>query len=80
MSILKATHDAVISSLIWYGLLIFGSCLPEDLVNRLDVQVINSAARRISRHPMTTRVETLCAIRALSTQQPRKPHLNPGHA
>ena len=58
-SILKATYDAVISSLIRYGLLILGSCLPEDLANRLDVQVINTAARRISRLPMTTRVETL---------------------
>ena len=58
-SSLRVTHDAVITSLIRYGLLILGSCLPEDLIDKMDVQIINTAARRASDPPRTVRIESL---------------------
>ena len=58
-SILRVAHDAVIVSLIRYGLTIAGPCLPEDMETRQDVQAINTAARRISDLPRTARTETL---------------------
>ena len=47
------------TSLLRYGVIVTGSCLPDDLVNRLDTAVINTAARRINGLPLSTRIETL---------------------
>ena len=51
------THDAVVVSLIRYGLTVRGSCHPEDVVNKIDVQILTTAASRISVLPRTTRIE-----------------------
>ena len=51
-TILKITHDALVTSFVRYGLILVGSCLPDDLANRMDTQVINPAARRIANLPL----------------------------
>ena len=56
---MQITHDAVILSLVRYGLTILGSCTPEDLVNQIDVQIIITASRKIADLPMATRIGTL---------------------
>ena len=58
-TILQITHDAVILSLVRYGLAILGSCYPEDLANQMDIQIINTASRKVADLPKTTRIETL---------------------
>ena len=58
-SVLRITHDALISSILRYGLTIVGSCCPDDLANRIDVAIINVAARRVSGLPLSTRIEVL---------------------
>ena len=58
-TILKVTHDALLTSLLRYGLVVMGSCIPDDLMDKLDTQIINVAARRIVGLPITTRVEAL---------------------
>ena len=58
-SILRITHDALVTSLLRYGLNILGSSMPDDLVNRIDVLVINPAARRITGLETHTRIEVL---------------------
>ena len=45
--VLRATHDALITSLLRYGLTLTGSCLPDDLLNKLDTRVVNIAARKL---------------------------------
>ena len=59
MTILRLTHDALITSLLRYAMVVVGSCAPDDLINRIDTTIINVAARRISRLPLSTRIETL---------------------
>ena len=56
---LRMTHEALVNSLLRYGLTILGSCMPEDLVNTIDVCVVNPAASRITGLGSHTRIETL---------------------
>ena len=58
-AVLRITHDALVTSLLRYGLNILGSTMPEDLINRIDVLVINPAARRITGLETHTRIEVL---------------------
>ena len=44
VGVLKMTHDAVITSLLRYALVVTGSCLPPDLFRRANTQIINKAA------------------------------------
>ena len=44
----RSTHTALITSLIKYGLVTFGSHLYEKQLDRLEVQMTNIAARRIT--------------------------------
>ena len=55
----RITHDALINRLLRYGMNILGSCLPEDLIDKLDVHVINPAARRITGLDAKARIEVL---------------------
>ena len=57
--VLKVTRDALLVSLLRYALTFVGLCLPDDLVRKMDVQVINAASRRITGLPYTTRIEVL---------------------
>ena len=58
-TILKVTHDALLTSLFRYGLVLVGSCVPDDLLNKLDTQVINVAARSICAADRSMGIETL---------------------
>ena len=58
-TVLRISSDAIISSLLRYGLTVLGSGLPEDLVNKIDVQIINTTARRITGLHPSTRIEIL---------------------
>ena len=58
-SVLRVTHDALISSLLRYGLVLTGSSLPDDLMNKIDKGVVNVASRRIAGLPRITRIEAL---------------------
>ena len=58
-AVLRITHDALITSLLRYGLSVLGSCVPDDLINRIDVLVINPAARRITGLESHARIEVL---------------------
>ena len=51
------THIAVLFSLIRYGLIVIGSCLPPDLMAHLETRVVNTAARRIEGMDNPTRIE-----------------------
>ena len=48
VGVLRSTHLALVTSLIQYGLVTFGSHIYEKQLDRLDTQVINVAARRIT--------------------------------
>ena len=50
-TVLKVTHDALITSILRYGLVLTGSGLPDDL--------LNMASRRITGLPFFRRVEAL---------------------
>ena len=56
-AIIKITHDALITSFVRFGLIMVGSCLPDDLDNRMDTQIIDHAAKSIVRLPFPTRIE-----------------------
>ena len=58
-TVLRMTHEALANSLLRYGLNVMGSCMPEDLINSIDVHVVNPAARRISGLSSHTRIEAL---------------------
>ena len=58
-TILRITHDALVNSPMRYGMNSIGSCMPEDLVNKLDVHIINPSARRISGLDANARIEVL---------------------
>ena len=58
-TILKFTRAALLTCLLRYGLVLTGSCIPDDLLNKLDAQLINVAARKLPGLPMITRVEAL---------------------
>ena len=45
-AVLRVTHDALITSLLRFGLVVTGSCMPDDLMNKIDTRVINVASRR----------------------------------
>ena len=59
ISVLRITHDAIITSLLRYGLEAVGSRCPDDIANRIDAAIINTAARRISGLLLSTRIEGL---------------------
>ena len=57
--VLKVTYDAIMSSLLRYGLTVLGSCWPEDLANAMDVNIANTFSRKITGLPRTVRIESL---------------------
>ena len=57
--VLRVTQEALITSLLRCGLALTGSCLPDDLLNRIDAGVVNIAARKIAGLPYITRIESL---------------------
>ena len=59
VGILRITSESVIGSLLRYGTVVIGSCMPPDLLRKIDTQVINIAARRICGADRTIRIETL---------------------
>ena len=66
-AILRISSDAIITSLLRYGLTVLGSGLPEDLINKIDVQIINTTARRITGLHPSTRIEVLHFLAGTST-------------
>ena len=73
-SVLRVTHDALMTSLLRYGLVFTGPGFPDDLMNRIDTGVINVASRRITGLPRITRKKAphfalgTHSIRNLSTE------------
>ena len=65
--VMKMTHDAVITSLLRYALTITGSCIPPDLMRKLNTQIVNIAARKISTLSRSTRIESLHLATGTST-------------
>ena len=61
-SVLRLTHDALVYSLMRYGLLVVRPCGPDDLINKMDTMILRTASRRISGLPMSTRIESLPCI------------------
>ena len=59
VGVLRSTHLALVTSLIQYGLVTFGSHIYEKQLDRLDTQVINVAARRITGVHRSARLEVL---------------------
>ena len=57
--LLQITHSAVITSLLRYRLVVQGSCMPPDLFGRIETNIVNTAARRITVLDRSTRVEVL---------------------
>ena len=57
--VLKVTHDALITGLLRYALVLTGSGLPDDLLNKIDSWGVNVASRRILGLPLITRIEAL---------------------
>ena len=57
--VLRSTHIALITSLIRYGFTTYGGHIYEKLMDRLDVQVSNIAARRITGVHKSARLEVL---------------------
>ena len=57
--ILRMTHDAVIGSLLRYALVLTGSCLPPDLLRKINTQVVNIAARKVGGLSRSARIESL---------------------
>ena len=47
VGVLKIAADSIIGSLLRYGSAIFGSCMPPNLIRKIDTQVINAAARGV---------------------------------
>ena len=58
-TVLRITHDAIVTSPLRYGLVLAGPCPPHDLMTRVDTQVISIAASRIAGLPLSSRVECL---------------------
>ena len=67
--VLQIMHDTIVTSLLRYGLVVMGSCLPPDLVNKIDVCVVNVAARRITGLDSSVRIESLHFLAATSSYQ-----------
>ena len=67
--ILQITHDAVITSLLRYGLVVVGSCLLPYVVSRIDACIVNVAARRITGLDGTVRLESLHFLASTSSYQ-----------
>ena len=57
--VLKMTHESIVTSLLRYGLVISGSCMPPDLMAKMETHVANVAARRVGGMDKSTRIETL---------------------
>ena len=50
-AILGLTRDTLVTSLMYYAIVVVGSCEPGHLINRKDTTIVNIAARRVSRLP-----------------------------
>ena len=61
---IRITHDATVSSLLRYGPTLTGSCVPNDVMNKVDTQIFNIASRRIVGLPLSVRVASLHFISA----------------
>ena len=57
-AVLRITRDAVLTSVLRYGLALLGSRLPEDLAGKVDVQIVDVAARRLAYRRPSARIET----------------------
>ena len=57
VGVLRMTHDAMIPSLLRYGVVLAGSCFPPALFRRINTQIVNIAARRAGRLRRTTRIQ-----------------------
>ena len=57
--LLHITHNAVIGSILRYALVMTGSAMPPDLIKKMNTQIINIAARRVSGVSRTARIECL---------------------
>ena len=62
--ILRMTHRALITSLLRYGLVVHGSCMPPGLVGKMDTRVATVAARRIRELGRTVQIESLHLLAA----------------
>ena len=60
----RVTHDALIPSLIRYGMLIAGPCCPGDTFHKVDTRIANIAARQITGQKLTTRKKNLHFVAA----------------
>ena len=58
-TVLRVTYDALITSLLRYSLVPMGSWLPDDLMDKIDTQAVNTAARRVTGLPRITRIDAL---------------------
>ena len=65
--VLRSTHLALIASLIQYGLVVFGGHAYERLMGRLDIQIANIAARRITGAHRSARLEVLMPTAGLAS-------------
>ena len=59
MGFLKILTDAAVGSLLRYGNVIMVSCMPEDLVRKIDTQDINVAARGVRGADRSSRIAVL---------------------
>ena len=59
VGVLALTADAAVGSQLRYGLTVAGGCMPPDLMDKLDTQIINAAARRVVGADRTMRIEVL---------------------
>ena len=65
--VMKMTHDAVITSLLRYALTITGSCMPPDLMRKLNTQIVNIARRKTGMLSRSARIESLHLATGTST-------------
>ena len=57
--VLCMTHTAIITSLLRYGMIMVGSCLPPDTFDKIETQIVNIAARKVGGLDRSTRIEAL---------------------
>ena len=47
IGVLQITHDAIITSVLRFGLVMLDSCFPHDLADKIDTCIANVAARKV---------------------------------
>ena len=57
--VLRMTHDAAISRLLRYALVVAGSCFPPEIMCSVNTQIVNIAAREIGGLGRSARIESL---------------------